>query len=97
RIHLGRRARPLLNDGLHDGTSSMTVAFVFPGQGSQSVGMLSGFADSAEARSLLARADEALGEKLSTLLAEGPADALSLTVNTQPAMLVAGYICWNAW
>ncbi len=75
----------------------MTVAFVFPGQGSQSVGMLSGFADSAEARSLLARADEALGEKLSTLIAEGPADALSLTVNTQPAMLVAGYVCWSAW
>lgn len=75
----------------------MTVAFVFPGQGSQSVGMLSGFADSAETRSLLARADDALGEKLSTLVAEGPADALSLTVNTQPAMLVAGYVCWSAW
>ncbi len=75
----------------------MTVAYVFPGQGSQSVGMLSGFADSREARSLLERADDALGEKLSTLIAEGPAEALSLTVNTQPAMLVAGYLCWSAW
>ena len=75
----------------------MTIAFVFPGQGSQSVGMLSGFADLPETRSLLARADDALGEKLSTLIAEGPADALSLTVNTQPAMLVAGYVSWSAW
>ncbi len=75
----------------------MTIAFVFPGQGSQSVGMLSGLADLPETRSLLARADDALGEKLSALIAEGPADALSLTVNTQPAMLVAGYVCWSAW
>lgn len=75
----------------------MTVAYVFPGQGSQSVGMLSGFADSREARALLERADEALGEKLSALIAEGPLEALSLTVNTQPAMLVAGYVCWSAW
>lgn len=76
----------------------MTVAFVFPGQGSQSVGMLSAFlAASPEARSLLARADEALGEKLSTVIADGPADALALTVNTQPAMLVAGYVCFGAW
>ncbi|HEY0877256.1 MAG TPA: ACP S-malonyltransferase [Zeimonas sp.] len=75
----------------------MTVAFVFPGQGSQSVGMLAGFADSPEARTLLARADDALGEKLSALIADGPVEALSLTVNTQPAMLVAGYVCWSAW
>ncbi len=75
----------------------MTVAFVFPGQGSQSVGMLSGFAASPGARALLERADDALGEKLSALIAEGPAEALSLTVNTQPAMLVAGYVCWSAW
>lgn len=75
----------------------MTLAFVFPGQGSQSVGMLDGFADSPAARSLLARADQALGEALSTLIADGPAEALSLTVNTQPAMLVAGFVCWSAW
>ncbi|MCO5100135.1 MAG: ACP S-malonyltransferase [Burkholderiaceae bacterium] len=75
----------------------MTVAYVFPGQGSQSVGMLSAFAASPAARALLGRADDALGEKLSTLIAEGPAEALSLTVNTQPAMLVAGYLCWSEW
>lgn len=75
----------------------MTVAYVFPGQGSQSIGMLAGFAAGPRGRALLERADEALGEKLSTLIAEGPSDALSLTVNTQPAMLVAGYVCWNEW
>lgn len=75
----------------------MTLAFVFPGQGSQSVGMLDGFAASTSVQSLLARADEALGERLSTLIAQGPAETLSLTVNTQPAMLVAGYACWSAW
>ncbi len=75
----------------------MTLAFVFPGQGSQSVGMLDGFASSPSVQSLLARADEALGEKLSSLIAQGPAETLSLTVNTQPAMLVAGYACWSAW
>lgn len=75
----------------------MTVAYVFPGQGSQSVGMLAGFAASPRARALLERADEALGEKLSALIAEGPSEALSLTVNTQPAMLVAGYVCWSEW
>jgi [acyl-carrier-protein] S-malonyltransferase len=75
----------------------MTLAFVFPGQGSQSVGMLDGFAGSAAVRELLAQADAALGEPLSTLIATGPADMLSLTVNTQPAMLAAGYACWLAW
>lgn len=75
----------------------MTTAFVFPGQGSQSVGMLDGFSGSAAVQALLRQADAALGEPLSTLIAQGPADALSLTVNTQPAMLVAGYACWLAW
>ncbi|MDT3680408.1 MAG: ACP S-malonyltransferase [Burkholderiaceae bacterium] len=75
----------------------MTVAYVFPGQGSQSVGMLAGFGGSPRARALLERADDALGEKLSALIAEGPSEALSLTVNTQPAMLVAGYVCWSEW
>jgi len=75
----------------------MTTAFVFPGQGSQSVGMLDGFAASSAVQALLAQADAALGEPLATLIARGPAEALSLTVNTQPAMLVAGYACWLAW
>ena len=75
----------------------MTLACVFPGQGSQAVGMLDAFADSPGVRSLLAEADAALGESLSGLIATGPADALALTVNTQPAMLVAGYACYLAW
>lgn len=75
----------------------MTIAFVFPGQGSQSVGMLDRLADRPEVADVLARADDALGESLSGLIAGGPADALGLTVNTQPAMLVAGYACLSAW
>ena len=75
----------------------MTLAFVFPGQGSQSVGMLDAFADSPAVRALQIEADGALGEPLSKLIAEGPAEALALTVNTQPAMLVAGLACYRAW
>lgn len=75
----------------------MSLAFVFPGQGSQSVGMLSGFEQSREVQALLAQADAALGEPLSHLIATGPPEALALTVNTQPAMLVAGLACYLAW
>ncbi|NLD70483.1 MAG: ACP S-malonyltransferase [Limnobacter sp.] len=75
----------------------MTLAFVFPGQGSQAVGMLDAFAGSPAVQRLLSEADAALGEPLSRLIAEGPADALALTVNTQPAMLVAGLACYRAW
>ena len=75
----------------------MSLAFVFPGQGSQSVGMLDGFAQSREVQALLAQADAALGEPLSQLIATGPSEALALTVNTQPAMLVAGLACYRAW
>ncbi|MFM8548257.1 MAG: ACP S-malonyltransferase [Betaproteobacteria bacterium] len=75
----------------------MALAFVFPGQGSQTVGMLDGFAGSAAVRELLATADRALGESLSGLIASGPSDALALTVNTQPAMLAAGLAAFLAW
>ena len=75
----------------------MTIAFVFPGQGSQSVGMLDAFAGNPVVADVLARADEALGESLSGLIAGGPAESLGLTVNTQPAMLVAAYACCAAW
>ena len=75
----------------------MSLAFVFPGQGSQTVGMLDGFAGSAAVAGLLATADAALGESLSGLIATGPAESLALTVNTQPAMLAAGLAAFLAW
>ncbi len=65
-----------------------TRALVFPGQGSQAVGMGSALAiNSADARRVFAEVDDALGEKLSTLMAEGPDDALTLTENAQPALM----------
>jgi [acyl-carrier-protein] S-malonyltransferase len=68
----------------------MKTAFVFPGQGSQAVGMGKSLADNfAVARSTFAEVDEALGEKLSTIMWEGPADKLTLTENTQPALVAA--------
>ncbi|MBP8308142.1 MAG: ACP S-malonyltransferase [Burkholderiaceae bacterium] len=75
----------------------MTIAFVFPGQGSQVVGMLDAFAGNPVVADILAQADAALGEPLSEMIAKGPAESLALTVNTQPAMLVAGYACCAAW
>jgi [acyl-carrier-protein] S-malonyltransferase len=75
----------------------MKIAFVFPGQGSQSVGMLASFADSLAATDAMRRADAALGVPLSTLIATGPADELALTVNTQPAMLAASIAMYAAW
>ena len=73
------------------------VAFVFPGQGSQSVGMLDGWAGNAIVADTVARAGAALGQDLAALIAQGPADALNLTTNTQPAMLTAGVALYNAW
>lgn len=75
----------------------MRIAFVFPGQGSQSVGMLSGFAGNETVAGVMARADEALGFPLTGLIAEGPAETLSLTVNTQPAMLASSVAFYEAW
>ncbi len=75
----------------------MTIAFVFPGQGSQSVGMLNGFAHLPEVKKLMDVADNALGESLSGLIAEGPIETLSLTLNTQPAMLLASVAYREAW
>jgi [acyl-carrier-protein] S-malonyltransferase len=75
----------------------MKLAFVFPGQGSQAVGMLDSFADNAAAMDVVRRADAALGQPISTLIASGPADELALTVNTQPAMLTASIAMYAAW
>ena len=72
-------------------------AFVFPGQGSQSVGMLNGWADHPAAAEAVQEASDALGEDLGRLIQEGPQEALSLTTNTQPAMLVAGVAAWRVW
>jgi len=75
----------------------MKIAFVFPGQGSQAVGMLDAFAGEPAVQDVLARAGEALGEDLGKLIAAGPVEQLNLTVNTQPAMLAAGVAVYRAW
>lgn len=75
----------------------MKVAFVFPGQGSQSVGMLAPFAGNAAADDVVRRASDALGQDLGRLMSEGPAEELNLTVNTQPCMLTAAYAVFAAW
>jgi len=75
----------------------MTFAFVFPGQGSQSVGMLNAISARPEVRATLQEASEALGEDVAKLIAEGPAEALSLTTNTQPVMLTAAVAFYRAW
>lgn len=75
----------------------MTFAMVFPGQGSQSVGMLAGYGDALEVREVLGRASEALGQDIGKLIAEGPAEELGRTVNTQPVMVTAGYAAYRVW
>lgn len=75
----------------------MKFAFVFPGQGSQSVGMLNAFADHAVVRETVDEASDALGQDLGKLIAEGPAEELNLTTNTQPVMLTAAYAVYRAW
>ena len=72
-------------------------AFVFPGQGSQAVGMLDAWGDNAAVRQTLSEASEALGEDVARLIREGPKEQLDLTSNTQPVMLVAGTACYRAW
>jgi len=75
----------------------MKLAFVFPGQGSQSVGMFDAWADNAVAMDTIATASNSLDQNLLALMAEGPADALGLTTNTQPVMLAAAVAMYNAW
>jgi [acyl-carrier-protein] S-malonyltransferase len=72
-------------------------AFVFPGQGSQAVGMLDAWGDHPEVRSTLAEASDALNEDVGQLIHDGPKELLSLTANTQPVMLVAGVAAWRVW
>ena len=75
----------------------MTFALVFPGQGSQSVGMMTGFAGDAAVRSTFEEASEVLGLDMWRLAQEGPAQEQNLTLNTQPLMLTAGVAVYRAW
>lgn len=72
-------------------------AFVFPGQGSQSVGMLDAWGDHPAVKQTLAEARAALGEDVEQLIHAGPKEALELTTNTQPVMLTAAIACYRAW
>ncbi|CAG0991770.1 [acyl-carrier-protein] S-malonyltransferase [Burkholderiales bacterium] len=74
-----------------------TIAMVFPGQGSQSLGMMAGWDDHPAVRATFDEASDALGDDLWALVTDGPADALNLTTNTQPVMLTAGVATWRAW
>ena len=74
-----------------------SFAFVFPGQGSQSVGMLDAWGDHPIVAQTLREASDALGEDVGRLIKEGPKEALALTTNTQPVMLVAGVAAYRVW
>src|SRR5574343_1254397 len=76
---------------------SAKFAFVFPGQGSQTVGMLDAWGDHPEVARTLTEASEALGEDIGALIKAGPKEQLDLTTNTQPVMLTAGIACYRAW
>ena len=72
-------------------------AFVFPGQGSQAVGMLDAWAEHPVLRQTLQEASDALGEDVGALIAQGPKESLDLTTNTQPVMLTAGIANYRIW
>ena len=74
-----------------------SFAFVFPGQGSQAVGMLDAWAGHPAVVETLREASDALGEDIAALIGNGHKEALALTTNTQPVMLVAGVAAWRAW
>jgi len=74
-----------------------SFAFVFPGQGSQSVGMLDAWGDHPVVRQTLVEASDALGQDVGRLIREGPKEVLALTTNTQPVMLVAGVAAFRVW
>ncbi len=75
----------------------MTIAFVFPGQGSQAIGMLNGFSGNPVVAETIAEASDALGFDLGKLIAEGPKEQLDLTTNTQPVMLASAVAFYRAW
>ncbi|MEJ2767680.1 ACP S-malonyltransferase [Mycetohabitans sp. B46] len=75
----------------------MKFAFVFPGQGSQSIGMLDAFSDHLVVKATLEEASDALSQDIGRLIAQGPADELNLTTHTQPVMLTAAYAIYRVW
>ncbi len=75
----------------------MKFAFVFPGQGSQAVGMMAAYGDAAPIREAFAEASDALGQDLWAMVTEGPAELLNQTINTQPVMLAAGVAAYRLW
>lgn len=75
----------------------MAFAFVFPGQGSQSVAMMAAYGDAGVVRATFDEASDALGDDLWAMVANGPAELLAQTVNTQPVMLTAGVAVWRLW
>jgi [acyl-carrier-protein] S-malonyltransferase len=74
-----------------------TFAFIFPGQGSQSVGMLDAWGEHPAVRATLDEASQALGQDVAAMIHSGPAEMLGLTENTQVVMLTAGVACYRAW
>ncbi|APV51033.1 [acyl-carrier-protein] S-malonyltransferase [Betaproteobacteria bacterium GR16-43] len=75
----------------------MTLAILFPGQGSQSLGMMQGYADLPVVEQTFREASALVQVDYWKMVTEGPAEALNQTVNTQPVMLIAGVACWRAW
>ncbi|MBY0443623.1 MAG: malonyl CoA-acyl carrier protein transacylase, partial [Burkholderiales bacterium] len=73
----------------------MALAFVFPGQGSQSIGMMNCWADLAVVKATFDEASAILGQDLWQMVADGPSELLNATVNTQPLMLTAGVAVWR--
>src|SRR4051812_19619628 len=75
----------------------MKLAMVFPGQGSQAVGMLKGYAGLPDVEAVRHEASAIFGQEFLSLLDDGPAEDLNQTINTQPAMVTAGYAAYRAW
>ena len=75
----------------------MKLGMVFPGQGSQSVGMMQAYGDLPATGAVILQASQVLGIDMAKMIAEGPAETLNSTVNTQPVMVTAGYAVYRAW
>jgi len=75
----------------------MKLGMVFPGQGSQSVGMMQAYGDLPAMGAVILQASQVLGIDMAKMIAEGPAETLNSTVNTQPVMVTAGYAVYRAW